>query len=222
VQPDRDIWAVRDQLPVEQSWYHDHDGRTDLVRVALSAAWPEIHVRIQPHRSDIDFRGVFSSTGRLREVELVALVDRVEVTTADLRRAALVRALKEWEIVGRTVAQQILAGTPPEKAVFDARSPTEALRALSQSSSSSSSQHKPRKIRRGGEQEELLRQVAAAYRAEIKAGNPKPRLKLAADFDYTVEHIGWLLSQARKPRNGQPPLLGPARPGKAGEEPADG
>lgn len=211
---------MRDQLPVERSWYHDHDGRTDLVRVVLGL-WPEVHVRIQPHRSDVEFRGVFSSTGRLRELELAAVVDSAEVTTADLRRAAIVRALKEWEIVGRTITQQVLAGTPPEKAVFDARSPTEALRMLSQPSPSSS-QDKSKKIRRGREQEELLRQVTAAYRAEIKAGNPKPRLKLAADFDYTVQHIGWLLSQARKPRNGQPPLLGPARPGRAGEEPGDG
>jgi len=129
------------------------------------------------------------------------------------------RSLKEWEIVGRTIGQQILAGTPPEKAVFDARSPTEALRILSHSTSS---QRKPRKIRRGGEQDELLRQIANAYRAELDAGNARPRLKLAAEFGYTVQHIGWLLSQARKPRNGQPPLLGPARPGKAGEEPDDG
>jgi hypothetical protein len=221
VQPDEDIWAARDRLPVERSWYHDHDGRTDLVRVALGAVWPEIHVRIQPHQSDIEYQGAFSPTGRLHALGLAAVVDSAEVTTADLRRPAVVRALKEWEIVGRKIAQQILADVPPESAVFDARTPTAALRMLSQPAAEVA-RSTPRKIRRGGEHEELLRQVAAAYKAELRAGNPRPRLKLAADFGYTVPHIGWLLSQARKPRNGQAPLLGPTRPGKAGEEPVDG
>ena len=204
---------------MERSWYHDHDGRTDTVRVVLGAVWPEIHVRIQPHRSDIEYQGAFSPTGRLYALGLAAVVDSAEVTTADLRRPAIVRALKEWEIVGRKIAQQYLTGTPPEKVVFDARSPTEALRMLSQSSAPS--RRKAGNIRRGAEQEELLRQVADAYRAQLRAGNPRPRLQLAADFGYTVPHIGWLLGQARKPRNGRPPLLGPARPGKAGEEPAE-
>lgn len=221
MQPDRDIWAARDKLPVERSWYHDHDGRTDLVRVALGAVWPQIHVRIRPHRSDIEYQGAFSATGRLYALGLEAVVDSAEVTTADLRRSAIVRALKEWEIVGRRIAEQYLAGTPPEKVVFDTRSPTEALRMLSQPATGRGSRSTSRKIRRGGDHDELLRQIAAAYKAELRAGNPRPRLKLAADFGYTVPHIGWLLSQARKPLRGQPPLLGPARPGKAGEEPAE-
>jgi hypothetical protein len=183
----------------------------------LGQAWPEVHVRIQPHQSDIEYQGAFSPTGRLYGLGLIAVVDSAEVTTADLRRSAIIRALKEWEIVGRKIAQQILAGVPPEKAVFDARSPTEALRMLSQSSAPS--RRKAGNVRRGADQEELLRQVADAYRAQLKAGNPRPRLQLAADFGYTVEHIGWLLSKARRPRDGRPPLLGPARPGKAGEEP---
>ena len=212
--PDEDIWQTRERLPVEQSWDHVHDGRTDRVRVGLGAYWPEVHVRIRPHGSDVEVRGTFSPTGRLREVEFVALADHAEVGTADLRWSGAIRALREWEAVGREITSQILAGRTPAETVIDARTPTEALRILSQSA-----QRRPAAIRRGPAFEQLLRDIAEDYRQAVNEGDPRPRVSLAAKYGYSVAHVGWLLTQARKPRNGRPPLLGPAHPGRAGEEP---
>ena len=216
VHPDQDIWAVRDRLPVERSWDYVHDGRTDRVRVALGAYWPETHVRIRPHESDIEIRGTFSRTGRLYEIEFTALTDAAEITTAELRWSGAIRVLREWEAVGREIASQVLAGKTPEEAVFDARTPTEALRILSQAA-------RPRRVsqRRGQAHEQLLRDIADDYRALIAIGDPKPRVTLASKYGYSVANIGGLLVQARQPRNGRPPLLGPARPGKAGEDTPD-
>jgi hypothetical protein len=214
VHPDQDIWETRDRLPVEQSWDHVHDGRTDRIRVGLGAYWPEVHVRIQPHGSDVEIRGTFSPTGRLREVEFVALADHAEVATADLRWSGAIRALREWEAVGREITSQILGGKKPNETVFDASTPTEALRILSQSA-----QRRRAAVRRGPAFEQLLRDIADDYRRAVQEGDPKPRVTLAAKYGYSVAHVGWLLTQARKPRNGRPPLLGPAHPGRAGEEP---
>lgn len=69
----------------------------------------------------------------------------------------------------------------------------------------------------GAAREDLLRQVAAAYKEAVERGDPKPRVTLALQFGYSAAHIGRLLVEARRPRNGRPPLLGPAAPGKAGE-----
>lgn len=201
-----------------RSWFHDHDGRTDEVWVVLAVEWPKVQVRIRPHGRDVAVWGNFSSTGRLEQVAFQATADHAEVSTADLRWAAVIRSLKEWEIVAREIARQVLAGKEPDEAVFDARKPTEALRILSQSSS----QRRRKTVRRGAEFEQLLRDIARAYREAVAAGDPKPRVTLAAQFGYSNAHVGWLLTQARKSRRGRPPLLGPARPGKAGEDPGDG
>jgi hypothetical protein len=214
VQPDFDIYEVRDKLPVAKYFTYEHDGQLDDVTIGLGSHWPEVHVRIHPNRGDIEVWGTFSANGRLRKVEFVARTDRAEVTAADLRMPAAARALKEWEIVGREITRQVLDGVLEKDAVIDGGAPTEALRMLSHPSA----RRQPQTVRRGAAREELLRQVAAAYREALASGNPKPRETLAARFGYSNEHIGRLLSQARRPRNGQPPLLGPARPGKAGEE----
>jgi len=71
---------------------------------------------------------------------------------------------------------------------------------------------------RGAAAEELLQQVADAYREAIAAGDPSPRNTLASRFSYTNAHVGRLLVLARRPRDGRPPLLGPARPGPARPE----
>jgi hypothetical protein len=193
-------------------------GRAVAVDILLGGYWPEIAVRLRIGPSGpIQVSGVFNSAGRLHLVQFEG-VDDHEITTADLRWGGILHALKEWEIVGRQVATQILNGVPLDKAVFDAQTPAEALRILDQAGR----RQRPRKIRRRGEREELIRQVAAAYREEVAAGNSRPRVALAERFGYTPQHIGALLVEARKPRNGQPPLLGPAQPGKAGEDSANG
>lgn len=215
---DDDVYAVRDQLPVVLGWEYEHDGRTDMVRVGLGSHWPEIMVGIRPNRGAIEVRGTFSTTDRLRELEFSAVTDSAEVTAADLRWSGAVRALREWASVGRELTDQIRAGKSPDQTVFDAHTPTEALRILSQSAV----RRRPSAIRRGPAFEQLLREVADAYRAAIDAGDPKPRVTLAARFGYSNAHIGWLLTQARKSRNGRSPLLGPAQPGKAGEQPEGG
>jgi hypothetical protein len=201
----------RDQLPVARYWEYEHDGQIADVTLGLGACWPEVLVRISPRGSGIQIEGEFTAAGHLRRLEFTA-AEGGEVVQSDLRRASVVRALKSWEVVAREVARQILAGVPVRETVFDARTPTEALRVLMYAAG-----RQPGSRRRGGEAEELLRQVAAAYRAALVAGDPSPRETLAARFGYTNAHIGRLLTQARRARGGQPPLLGPARPGKAGE-----
>jgi hypothetical protein len=201
----------RERLPVARNWEYEHDGRITDVTLGLGACWPEVLVRIVPRGSGIQIEGEFTAAGRLRRLEFTATGDG-EVAPADLRRASVMRALKSWEIVAREVARQILAGVPVRETVFDARTPTEALRGLMHAAGRESGSR-----RRGADAEQLLGQVAAAYREAVAAGDPSPRKTLAARFGYTNEHIGRLLTQARKPREGRPPLLGPARPGKAGE-----
>lgn len=211
--PDRDIYEVRDLLPVNRVFTYEHGGRRDKVQLPLGTYWPEGHVRIQPHDSEIEVRGTFSPTGRLREVEFVTLADRAEVTTADLRMPAIIKALSAWHAVGQAIASQILNGVPVERTIIDATTPTEALRMLSFAAAKPRGQAR----RRGLAHEDLLRQVAAAYKEAVERGDPKPRVTLALQFGYSAAHIGRLLVEARRSRNDQPPLLGPAAPGKAGE-----
>ena len=112
------------------------------------------------------------------ERALTAMDFRYEITNTDLRWGGILHALKEWEIVSRRVATQSLSGSPLNKAVFDARTSAEALRILDQAER----RHRPRRIRRRGEREELIREVAAAYREEVAASNSRPRVALAKRF----------------------------------------
>lgn len=221
VLPDLDIYAQHDRIVdkaggPEIAWTYQHGTHVDLIRVALVPFWPELRVWYRPDRGPVVYLGTFSSTGRLRQMEVEVLDDSVEISAADLRRPGVVRVLREWSVAGRHAAEQLIKGVPLDQTVIDAKSPTEALRMVDQAES----RKRPGKVRRGSEHEELIRQVAEAYKAEIGAGNSRPRIALARRFGYTPEHIGALLVMARKPRNGQPPLLGPTRPGKAGEEAA--
>ena len=223
--PDLDIHEQHDRLADAGAMYVGWEwlrgtSRAMVVEVALVPWWPEIEVAIRSYDGPVRVHGVFSPTGRLRNVEFETLKDGYEITTADLRWTGILHGLKEWEIVSRRVAVQVLDGIPLDQAVFDAKTPAEALRILDQAASRQ--RPRPRKIRRKGEREELIRKVVAAYKDEVAAGNSRPRVALAERFGYSTQHIGALLVQARKPRNGQPPLLGPAHPGKAGEEAADG
>lgn len=119
--------------------------------------------------------------------------------------------------MGREIASQTLAGRNPAETVIDAQSPAEALRILSQSATQRTSRQ-----RRGPEFEQLLRNIADDYRRLVQiVGDPKPRVTLARKYGYSVGNIGRLLVEGRKPRNGKPPLLGPAHPGRVGEPTED-
>jgi hypothetical protein len=221
VLPDLDIYEQHERLAdnaggPEVAWTYQHGAHVDLVRVGLVPFWPELRVWYRPDHSPVIYLGTFSSTGRLRQMEIETVGDSDEIGAADLRRPGVTRVLREWAAAGRHVAEQLIKGVPLDKTVVDAKSPTEALRMVDQAEA----RRRPTKVRRGSEHEELIRQVAAAYKEEIAAGNSRPRVALARRFGYTPEHIGALLVKARKPRDGQPPLLGPTRPGKAGEEAA--
>ena len=220
VLPDLDIYEQHERIVdnaggPEIAWTYQHGTHVDLIRVGLVPFWPELRVWYRPDHSPVIYIGTFSSTGRLRQMEVEAGEDSAEISAADFRRPGVIRVLREWAVAGRHAAEQLIRGVPLDKTVIDAKSPTEALRMVDQAES----RKRPAKVRRGSEHEELIRQVAAAYKEEIAAGNSRPRIALARRFNYTPEHIGALLVKARKPRNGQPPLLGPTRPGKAGEEP---
>jgi hypothetical protein len=169
--------------------------------------WPEIIIAIAERGHDQVLEARFREEGSLYKLTFTS--DRGEVTFADLRRP-VITAVRQWEAFAREAACRILAGEPePEPGP---RGPAEALRMLVYGTSRG-----PGTRRRGTDGERLLRDVTAAYRQLLAAGDPAPRLALAAQFGYSVDHIGRLLVKARRPRNGRPPLLGPATPGKAGE-----
>ena len=205
--------AIKDRLPIARDFVYEHEGKMTGVRLNLGATWPEIVVQITPNASGLEVRGHFREDGSLKLIEIES--SSGEVTAADLRNLSSVRTLKSWEVVGREMCRQILAGV--EVPEFDATSPTAALRELSYQASRQDKPVGVAKGKRGAAVEQRLRQVVDAYREAVAAGDPRPRQTVALKFGYSGEHVGRLLSQARKPRDGRPPLLGPAAPGKAGE-----
>jgi hypothetical protein len=214
------LWQIRDQLPPAKSWQYTHDGQATDVTVALGATWPAIRVEILVHGTGLRTIGDFAGDGRLHRLTIETTTetttettsDAIEISVADLRKASLLGSLKQWEVVGRRYAHQILDGVPEREISVDGLSATQALRALAWSP-----RQRPVKRARGSRREDLLRQVADAYREAIDDGDPAPRTTLATRFGYSPAHIGRLLVAARRERNGQPPLLGPAHPGRAGE-----
>lgn len=203
--------AERDRLPVMKWLVYDHDGQTTDVMLLLGQHWPEVQIKLVPRGQGIAMSGTFRADGTLRLVELEA-DDDAEITVAQMRPSALVGALKEWNAVSREMAEQILEDRPAEEVSFYPKAATDALRLLTYQA--------PRKRavrKRGADAELLIREVVDAYREALAAGDPSPRKTLADRFGYSNEHIGRLLTQARRPRNGRPPLLGPAHTGRAGE-----
>lgn len=201
----------RDRLPVMKWLVYDHDGQTTDVMLLLGQHWPEVQVKLVPRGQGIAMSGTFRPDSALRLVELEA-DDDAEITTAQIRPSALVVALKEWNAVAREMAEQILENRPAEEVSFYPKAATDALRRLTYQA--------PRKRtvrKRGTDAEQLIQEVVDAYREALVSGDPSPRKTLAERFSYSNEHIGRLLTQARRSRNGRPPLLGPARAGKAGE-----
>jgi hypothetical protein len=205
-----DLYAIRDRLDLK-TWTYSHNGRATDVTVSYHC-WPEVTVIIHSRGSGFRAAGVFAPNGRLRSVAFDAIHDQAEITTAVLRQLPAVRVLKSWEVVGREVARQILAGVPEDEIVIDGIGPTEALRMLV-----SAADRTPATRRRGAQREDLIRQVAEAYREAVDSGDPKPRATLAARFGYSGAHVGRLLVDARRTRDGQQALLGPALRGRAGE-----
>jgi hypothetical protein len=210
---DANLQSIRDQLPPAKSWTYTHDSGTTDITVACGHCWPEVLVVVEQRGTGLRISGQFAADGRLRQFTIETTRDGVEVTAAALRRLPAIRSLRQWEEVGRAVAAQILDGVPDSQIVIDGRSPTEALRMLA-----SAAGRAPRaQRRRGADREELIREVAQAYREAIAAGDQAPRAALAQQFGYSRAHIARLVGAARQPRNGQPPLLGLAQHGKAGE-----
>jgi hypothetical protein len=205
--------AIRDSLPISKGWRYAHDGAVVDVTVHYGHCWPEIAVIIQQRGTGVRASGQFAADGHLRIFTFEATDDAVEVTPAMLRRLPAVRALQQWQTIGREVARQILDSIPEQEIRIDGLSATEALRILTAAARNTP---EPRR-RRGSSREELIREVAQAYREAVAGGDPAPRATLADRFGYSRAHIGRLLVAARRTRSGQPPLLGPAQRGKAGE-----
>jgi hypothetical protein len=182
------------------------------VSVTLGLIWPAIQVDILVHGTGLRTTGAFADDGRLHRLTIDTTNGTAEITAADLRKASLIRSLKQWEIVGRGYARQILVGVPEPEIAIDGLDATQALRSLAWSP-----RQRPVQRARGGRREDLLREVADAYRQAVADGDPAPRTTLASRFGYSPAHIGRLLVAARRERDGQPPILGPAVRGKAGE-----
>jgi len=212
------LWQIRGQLPPAKSWRYTHDGQATDVTVALGSTWPAVQVQIQVRGTGLRTIGDFAGDGRLHRLTIETTEaaetanEAIEITTTELRKPSLLRSLKQWEVVGRGYARQILAGVPEHEIKIDGLTATQALRALAWSP-----RQRPVKRARGGRREELLRHVVAEYRQLVADGDPAPRTTLASKFGYSPAHVGRLLVAARRERDGQPPLLGPALRSKAGE-----
>lgn len=200
-----------DWPPVALGFTYSHgDAVTDITLGMSGGAVGTVNIR--PRGSGLTVSGYFRKDGTLEAVQINAAAGH-EITATDLRQLSSVRMLKEWDLVARELRRQIDEGTYKQDTKVDAAPAAEMLRALNARRSTRTQG----KRKRGAEAEAVLEEIVAAYREALAVNDPKPRMTLAKRFGYSAEHIGYLLSQARKSRNGKPPLLGPAAPGKAGE-----
>jgi len=199
----------RNRLPAVRTWAYEYDGCITDVTVTLASTWPEVIVSIVPRGQGLTIEGQFTADGGLRRLAFTA--GRGEVGSADLRTPAIC-TLRECAAIARDAAWKILAGVLDPAAPIDTRAPAEALRSLIHGTP-----RKPRTRNRAANTEQLLSEIAYAYRQAVNAGDRAPRQTLADRFGYSPSHIARLIGQARKPRPGRPPLLGPAMRGKPGE-----
>ena len=201
----RDRLARLDCLTRAWIWSRD-DGAADVL--AGFAEWPHVTVRLALRGSPSPaVSGEFDAEGSLRLLQFEARDAQRGVQSADLRSMPAVSALKAWETAARQYALQVLDDVPPDLIAFDSSSPTAALASLSRSARRAPGG----RIRAAGKHEELLRAVAAEYKAA--AGSRSPREVVATKLGYSAAHVSRLLAECRRPRNGQPPLLGPGRGG---------
>jgi len=189
------------------SWILERDGDAITASFALQK-WPDVTVELSPCGPAPVIAGVFSEDGTLRQLQFDASYRPRGVQASDLRHMPAVSSLKAWEVAAREYGRQILAGVPKESIVFDTTSPAAALESLSRSV-----RRKPgARARAAAAHEALLRRVASAY--EEAAGSRAPRKVVAERLGYSAAHVSRLLAEARRPRDGRPPLLGPGRAGR--------
>lgn len=212
------LQEVRDRLPEVKTWTYEHDGAQMAVSLALGHCWPDVLVIVEQPESGLRTAGLFGEDDRLVRFTIEVVGEDADITSAALRRPML-GTLRSWHRVGREVARQILAGVPAESIAFDGRDATAAMRELMYADGRAIEP----KRHRGAKRETLIRSVASGYRRLVEGGDPHPRIALAETLGLSEAHIGRLLTAARRERNGQPALLGPALRGKAGEaaDPAD-
>ena len=206
------IQEIRDRLPPMKSWTYTHDGAAMAITVAYGHCWPDILVIVGQSGTGLRATGLFGEDGRCRQFTVETSTDEADITSAVLRRPVL-GTLRGWHEVGREVGRQLLAGVPEENIVIDGHDATAAMRILMYDASRA---RVPQR-HRGARREDLIREVARAYKVAVEVGDPAPRKTLADAFGLSRAHIGRLLVAARRERDGRPPLLGPARRGRAGE-----
>lgn len=166
--------------------------------------------------------------GQMTDVEFVATPgSRHSLEQKDLRTAGVVSLVRTWAQLGRDhqLAQRFAESRPSGLVELPAQGAADTLDDTLEATRSALSAWLPapetaaRRRLRGRDADELLERVARRYQELVAAGHPKPRVAIAAEVNYTPQHIGRLLVKARRPdpKTGRPPLLGPARPGRAGE-----
>lgn len=210
-----DLWASWEKLGEGRIWTYEHEDARMVVRVDYDNWWPGLRVSIGQQGAATRAIGEFAPDGRLLRLTFELADESVgaaEITAAAQRQPVL-GALRAWHLVGREVARKILAGEPPESIAIDGRNATEALRILRHAGGWTP---EPQRWR-GARREARIRSIASAYREMVAAGEKHPRALLAGTYGLTEDHVGKLLGAARRERNGQPAVLGPALPGRAGE-----
>jgi len=216
-----DIWAIREKFPdemiktAEEQRDKDKPRKMMVVKMNCRHCWPDMLVIVEQQGGGHRTAGYFAEDGRLLRLTIEVAdedAEDSEVTSAQMREPVL-GTLRAWHRVGREVARKILAGEPYESIVIDGRDATEALRIQMQADRQPLAPQRWRGARR----EARIRAVASSYRQLVAGGEKHPRGVLAEAFGLSEDHVGKLLVAARRERNGQPPLLGPALRGKAGE-----
>jgi hypothetical protein len=157
-------------------------------------------------------------SGRVVELQYRAK-DGERLTHRLIRATNLITFCERWahlvEAKARAYATgDLLTAQRLEAHGLEGRSPTEILDGLEAVMAEHRSTTRRKRVR-GEEAEHLLRKVVDEYKEALKDKDPRPRVTVGNKLGYTPEHIGRLLVKARRM---DPPLLGPAMRGKAGEE----
>lgn len=155
--------------------------------------------------------GTVTPGGRLERFSLRAR-QAGEISASDLRTPGLVQTLRQAAILMQMAAPggvMNMTALPAE-----GRTLREAARRATRAASRIKPKRPGRRVR-GAAAEALVEQVAVMYREQVAMGNPSPRQAIKDELGYSPEYIGRLLVKARRH---DPPLLGPAVRGKAGED----
>lgn len=193
--------------------YLKEDGRNAFAFMRIRGAGSEVSVRLD----DPDLQFVLeasASTDGLHQLHVLPPSDAEEPAVLNTRDPALrrlTRLVEPWlhlaaEYRDHQGEQPTVAPNPAPTAEAAIARTRAALAGVVRA---------PGTRARGEAKAALLARVVEEYKRAVAAKSKQPRVVVGVKLGYSSQHIGRLLVEARR---AVPPLLGPAKPGKAGEE----